>query len=376
MGVPDITPLSFEINPYIRPLATPKGDTRFLNLQEMLGPADAHGFGVLAANAVTPEMVNAVLDAAWVLDSPVILEPAESQVGYALPGAQYADKLERYMDLVETVVGDCVKATGRVVPVCLHLDHLQKDQALAYAARDAGFTSVELDFSKQPTGDRMEAVRLNIAKCAGIIPELHRYGMSVEVEEGEIGDAKIREAQSEAQIRAEVTKPEYAVALVRGTNPEAIAIFYGGGHGEFKTKPVLVYDAIADVRSGLREAGVDVPVVLHGGTGQTQEGFRTAVRNGARKFNYASRFFTLMENHINGTEAGSAIMQEMATAAEGAGKKGPRYVWSDFEPRLREEVGPDVFRAAQREMYEHTLWLMKDALGSEGMAQHYKMAFM
>ena len=74
----DIASLSFETNPYIRRIHAPLGDTRFLNLKEILRPADEHNFGILAANAVIPEMLYAVLDAAFDTDSPVIIEVAGS----------------------------------------------------------------------------------------------------------------------------------------------------------------------------------------------------------------------------------------------------------------------------------------------------------
>lgn len=77
----NIAPLSRDTNPYIRRIETPLGTTRFLNLKELLQPADAYNFGVLAANAVVPEMLYAVLDAAFDSRSPLIIEVAESQVG-------------------------------------------------------------------------------------------------------------------------------------------------------------------------------------------------------------------------------------------------------------------------------------------------------
>ena len=154
----DIAPLSSETNLYIRKIATPLGNTRFLNLKEILRPADKHNFGVLAANAVVPEMLYAVLDAAFNLNSPLIIEAAESQVGYTLPGRGYKDKLTRFMNFAVTGATKRVNKYRRIPPICMHIDHIRKDPDLAYVASEVGYTSVELDFSKQPTSDRTKAV--------------------------------------------------------------------------------------------------------------------------------------------------------------------------------------------------------------------------
>ena len=366
----DIVSLSFETNPYIRRIHAPLGDTRFLNLKEILRPADEHNFGILAANAVIPEMLYAVLDAAFDTDSPVIIEVAESQVGYALPGSGYKDKLTRFMDLAVNEVEKRSHKYKKIPPICIHIDHLQKDPDLAYVASEAGYTSVELDFSKQPTSDRTEAVRMNIEKCVPIIEDMHTLGISVEIEEGEIGNARARSAQSREEIEDEITQVDDAVFLVEGTNPEALAIFIGAAHGEIVGEPPIFYNRIGETREGLRKKGIDVPIVLHGGTGQTYEGFNEAVNQGARKFNYATRFWTILFNNLGLDEAGAAILKEMESEAKKIGRNG-RYVWVEFAEKLYGEVKPKTFRNAQREIYEHVCELMEKAFLSKGRASHY-----
>jgi fructose-bisphosphate aldolase class II len=368
----DIISLSSEINPYIRKLETSRGCTRFLNLKEILKPADEHNFGILAANAVVPEMLYATLDAAFEYNSPLIIEAAESQIGYALLGSDYKDKLTRFMDLV---VNEVTKRTDKykiIPPICMHIDHLQKDPDLAYVASKAGYTSVELDFSKQPTSDRTEAVRKNVSRCVPIIEDMHTLGISVEVEEGEIGSAQARSAQTRMEIEAEITQVEDAVLLVEGANPEALAIFIGAAHGEIKGKPPIFYNRIGETRKGLWQKGIDVPIVLHGGTGQTYEGFNEAVNQGARKFNYASRFWTILFYNLKQDKEGEAILNEMATEAKKLGRSN-RYVWAKFSEKLYREVSPQIFRTAQEEIYEHVCELMEKAFFSKGKAHHYPL---
>ena len=366
----DIAPLSSDTNPYLRTIGTPLGNTRFLNLKEILKPADEHNFGVLAANAVIPEMLYAVLDAAFDCHSPLIIEVAESQVGYALPGSGDKDKLTRFMDLAVNEVEKRARKYQRMPPISMHIDHLQDNPDLAYAASEAGYTSVELDFSKQPTSDRTEAVRRNVETCVPIIEDMHSLGISVEVEEGEIGSAAARSAQSREKIEAEITRVEDAVLLVEGTNPEALAIFIGAAHGEIVGEPPIFYRRIGETREGLRNKGIDIPLVLHGGTGQTYEGFHEAVNQGARKFNYATRFWTILFNHLGQDEAGAVILREMESEAKKIGRSG-RYVWVEFMEKLYDEVKPTTFRNAQREMYTHVCELMETAFSSKGKARHY-----
>jgi len=368
----DIAPLSSETNPFIRKIDTPRGSTRFLNLKEILGPADEHNFGILAANAVVPEMLYAVLDAAFDYNSPLIIEVAESQVGYALPGNGYKDKLTRFMDLAVNEVTKRATKYQRMPLICMHIDHLQKDPDLAYVASEVGYTSVELDFSKQPTTNRTEAVQMNVEKCAPIIEDLHTLGLSVEVEEGEIGSAQARSAQMREEIEAEVTRVDDAVLLVEGTNPEALAIFIGAAHGEIKGEPPIFYNRIGEVRKGLGQKGIDVPIVLHGGTGQTYKGFNEALNQGARKFNYATRFWSILFDNLRQDEEGAAILKEMDSEAKRIGRSS-RYVWVKYAEKLYSKVNPQTFRTAQKEIYDHVCELMEKAFLSQGMTSHYPL---
>ncbi|UCH02533.1 MAG: class II fructose-bisphosphate aldolase [Candidatus Bathyarchaeota archaeon] len=366
----DITPLTSGVNPYIRKIETSRGYTRFLNLKEILKPADDHNFGVLAANAVVPEMLYAALDAAFKINSPLIIEAAESQVGYALLGSGYKDKLTRFMDLVVNEVTERAKKYKKMPPLCMHIDHLQKDPDLAYVASKTGYTSVELDFSKQPTSDRAEAVQKNVSRCIPIIEDMHSLGISVEVEEGEIGSSQARSAQTRTEIEAEITRVEDAIMLVKGTNPEALAIFIGAAHGEIKGKPPIFYNRIGETREGLRQNGIDVPIVLHGGTGQTYEGFNAAVNQGARKFNYATRFWTILFQNLKQDKVGESILKEMASEAKKLGRSS-RYVWAKFAKKLYNEISPQTFRTAQEEIYVHICELMEKAFLSKEKARHY-----
>ena len=196
--------------------------------------------------------------------------------------------------------------------------------------------------------------------------------LTFEVEEGEIGSVQARSAQSREQIEAEITQVEDAVLLVEGTNPEALAIFIGAAHGEIRGEPPIFYNRIGEIRKTLLQRGIDVPIVLHGGTGQTHTGFNKAVNQGARKFNYATRFWTILFNNLRQDEEGATILKEMDSEAKKIGRSS-RYVWVKFAEKLYRKVNPQTFRNAQEEIYDHVCELMEKAFLSKEKAQHYPL---
>ena len=135
----------------------------------------------------------------------------------------------------------------------------------------------------------------------------------------------------------------------------------------------IYYKKLGEIRQAFKAADCDIPLVLHGGTGQTYEGFNEATRQGARKFNYASRFWTILDNHLKQDTAGAAILEEMDKVARETKDKGGRYVFADFRDRIYSEVNPDTFEAARKEMYEHVCELMNKAFLSSGKADKYQL---
>lgn len=373
-----VAELSFQTNPYLKEV----DGHHLLNLKDVLSVADREEFGVLAANSIRPEIVRGVLRAAFDLNSPVIIQVAESQVGYALKGwfsGDEAQRLKSFSEFVAEEVARLYKEKGYMVPVALHLDHLQKQDELAFHALKAGFTSIELDFSKQPTEDRAEAVELNIQHCSKIIPELHKHGVTVEVEEGEIGEAAVQQAMTEEEIRAQFTKVEHAVRLVEGTDPDALAVFVGSAHGWYLRKPIVSFRRIREISVALSGKGFPVPIVLHGGTGLSYEAFHKAIGAGARKFNYATALADIVLRTIasepggKGKELIERMTEEERRQAQEKGRKsrGPRYVLGQFAEEIN-TLGDFVLKAAEDAVYAHVREMMSQALGSAEKAYLYE----
>ena len=134
-------------------------------------------------------------------------------------------------------------------------------------ALQLGFTGIMFDGS---AGDSER----NLAETAEVVRIAHAFGAGVEGEIGHVGNA---DGESEAD---RYTTVEEAASFVAATGVDALAIAIGTAHGAYKTQPKLDFDRLSAIRRT-----VDTPLVLHGGSGLTDEDFRRTVQNGISKVN-------------------------------------------------------------------------------------------
>lgn len=140
-----------------------------------------------------------------------------------------------------------------------------------------GFTSAMYDASAKPFED-------NVAETRSVVGYAHERGASVEAELGHILTSKAgaAEGNGKSYTREEAyTNPEMAKEFIERTNVDALAIGFGTAHGIYTEKPVLDLNRIALIKSAK-----DIPYVMHGGSGLSEEEYRTAIHNGIRKINY------------------------------------------------------------------------------------------
>ena len=227
-----------------------------VNLNEVLKSAQEHGQAVGLFNVCNLEMARGVLEAAEELQSPVIIGTAEA----LLPSAP----LEMVADLL-------IPAAERAdVPIVVHLDHgLTED--VCRQALDLGFTSIMLDSSMDP-------YERNVERVAAMAEIAHRYGATIEGELGHVGDAA--DAQDPEDPSALYTDPAQARDFVEKTGADALAVAVGTAHGAYRLPPRLDFDRIRDIRKA-----VDAYLVLHGGSGLTDDDFRRAIEAGISKIN-------------------------------------------------------------------------------------------
>jgi len=238
-----------------------------VTLTEIMHIAEEKDCAVGSFNTPNLEALCAVIRAAEDLDQPVIIQFA--QVHESL----------KPLALMGPIMVEAAKKAR--VPVCVHLDHGETLDYLEQAL-EIGFTGIMYDGSVLPYEE-------NAANTKKAVELAKKYGAGVEAELGSMGR---RESGAGDQTGAEdetkiYTDAKLAKQFVEETGIDALACSFGTTHGIYLTKPKLDFDVIKNVR---KECG-NIPVVMHGGSGVSEEDFRTCIEAGVRKVNY----FTYMD---------------------------------------------------------------------------------
>ena len=205
---------------------------------EMFKKAYEGNYAVGAFNVNNMEIIQGIVDAAKIEQSPLILQVSAGARKYA--------KHVYLMKLVEAAVED----TG--LPICLHLDH-GEDFDICKSCVDGGFTSVMIDGSKHSFEENIELTRR-------VVDYAHNKGVVVEAELGKL--AGVEDAVKVAAADATYTDPDQAVEFVERTGVDSLAIAIGTSHGayKFKGKPELDFARLEKISNLLP----NFPLVLHG----------------------------------------------------------------------------------------------------------------
>jgi len=225
-----------------------------VNLNDVLKQAQQEHYAVGLFNTTDSDMAEAVIAAAEEMRAPVIIGTAEVLLPYG--------ELKLIAPMLRAL------AERATVPVVLHYDH-----GLTFArcmeALQLGFSSIMFDGS---AGDPAQ----NMADTARIVEIAHAFGASVEGEIGHVGQA----ANDDGAVSDRYTTPEEAVAFMKETGVDALAVAIGTAHGVYKTKPCLDIARLKQLRAAL-----DTPLVLHGGSGLSDDDFRNVIAAGIAKVN-------------------------------------------------------------------------------------------
>ena len=231
-------------------------------LKEILKIAEERKCAVGMFNATGFDSLQAVIGAAEELNEPVIIAHAEVH--------------NVYNDI--SFVGPAMLAAAKnaKVPVCVHLDH-GVTPAMLWRALRIGFTSVMIDASALPYEENVRMTR-EITQAA------HAMGADVEAELGRLAAGEGGENALEGCDPADFyTRPDEAAAFAGSTGIDALAVAFGTSHGFYKAQPKLDFGVVKDCA-----AATGLPLVMHGGSGVSEEGFRSAIAAGIRKVNYYS----------------------------------------------------------------------------------------
>jgi len=230
-----------------------------MNMKELLSVAQENGFAVPAFNTSSNMILKGVMEACNEKQAPVII-------------AIHPDELSFVEDsFIASVKEEAMKAH---VPVVIHFDHGGTFEQILRAIR-CGFTSVMIDASTLSFEE-------NIAITKKVVEVAHPLNVSVEAELGTIGTTGNGEAGTDKII---YTDPQTAKEFVDKTGVDTLAIAIGTSHGIYpkNMKPKLRLDLLKTIREI-----VEIPLVLHGGSANSDDEIAQSVKLGISKINISS----------------------------------------------------------------------------------------
>ena len=238
-----------------------------VKMKDLLRRAEEKNIGCGAFSVGNMEMVRGAIRAAEELDTPIILQIAEVRLKNSP------------LHLMGPMMVQAAKEAK--VDVAVHLDHGLTFETVDKAL-ELGFTSVMLDASTLPFEE-------NIARVKAVVEKARKYGATVEAELGLVGGSE--DGSCDHGIRC--TDPDDAVVYARETGIDALAVAIGNAHGNYPVAPTLAFDVLEKIHEK-----VDIPLVLHGGSGITDKDFQRAISLGIRKVNIATASFNSLTAHV------------------------------------------------------------------------------
>lgn len=238
-----------------------------VKMKDLLRRAEEKNIGCGAFSVGNMEMVRGAIRAAEELDTPIILQIAEVRLKNSP------------LHLMGPMMVQAAKEAK--VDVAVHLDHGLTFETVDKAL-ELGFTSVMLDASTLPFEE-------NIARVKAVVEKARKYGATVEAELGLVGGSE--DGSCDHGIRC--TDPDDAVVYARETGIDALAVAIGNAHGNYPVAPTLAFDVLEKIHEK-----VDIPLVLHGGSGITDKDFQRAISLGIRKVNIATASFNSLTAHL------------------------------------------------------------------------------
>lgn len=225
-----------------------------ISMNELYQDARARQYGIAAFDVINYETIAWAIEAAEAEKMPVILMLYPGMASHVHPAAVKA-------------IAEAMAAQSKV-PVALHLDHCPSwEVAVKFMPY---FPSVMVDGSALPYEE-------NVALTKEVTKVAHTMGIVVEAELGRVGSGSNLD---DFQNTDKFTNPQVAARFIEETGCDSLAVAIGNGHGHYIATPQFDFDLLKEIR-----ATVDVPLVLHGGSGTPDEQFSECVRCGMSKFN-------------------------------------------------------------------------------------------
>lgn len=239
-----------------------------VNSKQMLLEAKEKKYAIPQFNINNLEWTKTILEKCNEMNLPVILGVSEGAI--------------KYMGGCNTVVGmvkGLIKDLNIQIPVCLHVDHGQSFE-LCKKAIDAGFTSVMIDASKYPLDENFKITK-------EVVDYAHEKNVTVEAEVGHIGG-------TEDNITSNANNATLEDCLeISKTGIDSLAPALGSVHGLYKGKPNLDFKTMKEINDNL-----EIPLVLHGGTGIPDNDIKKAIECGISKININTELQIAWHNDV------------------------------------------------------------------------------
>lgn len=225
------------------------------NLKELLKDAKENKYAVGAFNCYNYETIKGVIEAVKELKQPAIIAFGEKYLVNMT--------LKEVVNLVRTMTRDVR------TPIAIHLDHTKSIDVIKEAI-NAGFTSVMYDGSELPFEENMANTKL-------VVDLAREHGVSVEAE---LGSLKLGTNTNEDEADEIYTDPKEAKEFVEKTSVDCLAVSIGTVHGLYKGEPKVSIERLIEIKNE-----IDIPFVLHGGSGTPVKTIHDAINNGITKIN-------------------------------------------------------------------------------------------
>lgn len=231
-----------------------------VTMKSLLEQAKKNHRGIGAFSVGNMEMVKGAVEAAEELNTPIILQIAEVRLNHSP------------LALMGPMMVQAAKEAK--VEIAVHLDH-GLTMEVVQKALDYGFTSVMFDSSTYPFEE-------NIKRTREVVRLAEKYGATTEAELGLVGGSE--DGSYDHGIRC--TNPDDAKLFCERTGIDALAVAIGNAHGIYPVAPKLAFDVLEEIHKK-----TEVPLVLHGGSGITDDDFQKAISLGIVKVNIATASF-------------------------------------------------------------------------------------
>ncbi len=254
-----------------------------VNMRSLLCQAEAGGFAVGSFSVANMECIRGVIQAAESCRAPVIMQVAEIRLPYSplyLIGPMMTAAAERAS-----------------VPVAVHLDHGKTLNCVKEALK-LGFTSVMCDGSELP-------IEENVALTKQVVALAAATGAAVEAEVGRVG-----RGEDGSEVKEQIASLDDCKRMDE-TGIDALAVGIGNAHGLYTATPHLRFDVLEQIHGNLKAS-----LVMHGGTGLTDEQFKKVISLGMRKINIATDIFMTQAGACRGKDIFSNIAASVNAVSE------------------------------------------------------------